>query len=122
MLQTFGPYTPVRRAGNLLFVSGQVGVDPATRTAPTDVADQTKQVLSNLRDVLATIHASLDDVVKTTIYLQNIDDFAAVNQVYEQLFNTPRPARSTVEVAALPEVAGGTTLLVEIEAVAWKES
>lgn len=121
MTTTYGPYTPVRSAGNLLFVSGQVGIDPATKTAPVDVEGQTKQVLKNMTAALENAGASMQDVVKTTIFVTNVDDFAKVNNVYELFFDTPRPARSTVEVAGLPKVAGDTKLLVEIEALAYKE-
>lgn len=122
MTQTFGPYTPVRQAGNMYFVSGQVGVNPNTKTAPADVTGQTEQVLANLKNVLATVDLTLNDVVKTTIYVTDMGTFADINAVYEQYFDAPRPARSTVGVRELPHVAGDTTLLVEIEAVAYKES
>lgn len=122
MNQTFGPYTPVRQVGNFLFVSGQVGVDPVTKTAASDVVAQTKQVFTNLAAVLQTAGVTLDDVVKTTVFLTDMGDFAAINGVYEQNFTaTPRPARSTVAIRELPRVAGKTALLVEIEAVAYKE-
>jgi 2-iminobutanoate/2-iminopropanoate deaminase len=120
-MTTYGPYTPVRPAGNLLFVSGQVGVNTTTKTAAPDVSEQTKQVFRNMAAVLETNGASLRDVVKTTVFLTNMDDFAAMNAVYEQLFEVPRPARSTVCVRELPRVGGDTALLVEIEAVAYKE-
>ena len=117
----YGPYTPVVRAGDLLFVSGQVGVDPNTKTASPYLELQTRQALQNLQAVLATAGAELSDVVKTTIYLVNMDDFQRVNVLYEQFFAAPRPARSTVGVSALPRVAGNTRLLFEIEAVAYRE-
>jgi reactive intermediate/imine deaminase len=119
---TFGPYTPVRKAGNFYFISGQVGVDPLTKTASADVAQQTKQVLYNLESLLAEQNLTMNDVIKTAIFVTNIDDFASVNAVYETFFDNPRPARSTVQVAALPKVAGETPLVVEIEAVAYKEA
>jgi 2-iminobutanoate/2-iminopropanoate deaminase len=121
-MTTYGPYTPLRRAGNLLFVSGQVGVNPDTKTAPADAAAQATQALRNLKNVLNGAEANLGDVVKTTVYLTNMDDFAAVNAAYEQAFGVPRPARSTVAVRELPHVAGGTALLVEIEATAFKDA
>lgn len=116
--QTFGPYSPVRQAGNLYFVSGQVGVDPATKQAADDVRQQASQALENLRNTLADANLTPDDVVKTTIFLVNMDDFAAVNEVYQEFFAAPRPARSTVGVAELPRVAGDTPIKVEIEAIA----
>jgi 2-iminobutanoate/2-iminopropanoate deaminase len=121
MNQTFGPYTPIRRAGATYFVSGQVGVNPKDKTAPPDVAGQTERALLNLEAVLATEGLTLNDVVKTTIFVTDMGAFAEVNAVYEQRFDTPRPARSTVGVKELPRVGGGTDLLVEIEAVAYKE-
>jgi 2-iminobutanoate/2-iminopropanoate deaminase len=121
-MTTYGPYMPVRQAGNLLFVSGQVGVDAATKTAAPNITEQTRQVLLNMTQVLANNGTSLNDVVKTTVFLTNMDDFAAMNAVYEQLFDAPRPARSTVCVRELPRVGGDTALLVEIEAVAYKEA
>lgn len=122
MTAIYGPYTPVRRAGNLLFVSGQVGVDPASRRAPTDVAVQTTQALQNMENVLRDSGASLQNVVKTTVYLTNMDDFAQVNEAYERAFASPRPTRSTVAVRELPRVGGETPILVEIEAIAYKEA
>lgn len=121
-MTAYGPYTPVRPAGNLLFVSGQIGVDAKTKTASQDVTEQTKQVLHNLEQVLQGSNASLGDVVKTTVFLTNMDDFSAMNAVYEQFFAAPRPARSTVCVHELPRVGGDTSLRVEIEAVAYKET
>jgi 2-iminobutanoate/2-iminopropanoate deaminase len=121
-MTTYGPYTPVRRAGNLLFVSGQIGVDPITKTASLTVTEQTTQALHNMAQVLEEAGVSLHDVVKTTVFLTNMDDFTAMNTAYEQAFiTTPRPARSTVGVRELPQVGGSTTLRVEIEAVAYKE-
>ena len=121
MSQTFGPYTPVRKSGNHFFISGQIGVDPVTKTASEDISTQTTQALNNMKDLLVDNNLSMNDIVKTTIFVTDIDDFGTVNAVYETFFDTPRPARSTVQVAALPNVAGNTKLLVEIEAVAFKE-
>jgi 2-iminobutanoate/2-iminopropanoate deaminase len=121
-MSTYGPYTPVRQAGNLLFVSGQVGVNPSTKTAPTDAAGQASQALLNLKSTLEDAGASMNDVAKTTVFLANMDDFAMINTVYEQAFEAPRPARSTVAVRELPRVAGDVALLVEIEAVAYKDA
>lgn len=113
-IKPLGPYTPAIRAGNLLFVSGQIGIDPATgKLAPGGVAAEAKQLLENLRGLVTAGGSSLDKVVKTTIFLTNIADFAAVNEVYAQYFPSEPPARSTIQVVALP---GGA--LVEIEATA----
>jgi 2-iminobutanoate/2-iminopropanoate deaminase len=121
MTQTFGPYTPVRKAGSLWFVSGQVGVNPQTKIASTNISDQTEQALSNLKDVLREQGLTMNMVVKTTIFITDMSNFGAVNAVYEKFFSAPRPARSTVEVSALPKVADDTVLLVEIEAVVSQE-
>jgi 2-iminobutanoate/2-iminopropanoate deaminase len=121
-MSTYGPYTPVRQAGNLFFVSGQVGIDPSTKTAPTDAAGQASQALLNLKNALEYAGASMNDVAKTTVFLTNMDDFAMINTAYEQAFKIPRPARSTVAVRELPRVAGDVALLVEIEAVAYKDA
>jgi 2-iminobutanoate/2-iminopropanoate deaminase len=120
-MTTYGPYTPVRSAGNLLFVSGQVGVDAATKKAALTVAEQTKQALDNMESVLAGSGASRGDVVKTTVFLTDMADFAEMNTVYEQMFEAPRPARSTVCVRELPRIGGDVAIRVEIEAIAYKE-
>lgn len=120
-MTTYGPYTPVRRAGDLLFVSGQVGIDPTTKKAISDILQQTEQALNNLKNALENEGASLDDIVKTTVFLTHMDNFEAMNGAYEKVFATPRPARSTVGVRELPRV-GDVPLLVEIEAVACKEA
>jgi 2-iminobutanoate/2-iminopropanoate deaminase len=111
---------PVKKAGDFYFVSGQVGVRPDAKTAAEDISQQTNQALGNLKSVLQEAGLSLANVVKTTVFLTNIGDFAAMNEVYEQAFTVPRPARSTVAVKELPRIAD-KPLLVEIEAVAYKE-
>ncbi|MEK7152903.1 MAG: Rid family detoxifying hydrolase [Patescibacteria group bacterium] len=116
--RVFGPYSPVRKAGDLYFVSGQIGVDPATKTASADIAEQTHQVFANLKDVLTSVGLDLDRVVKTTIFLTDMADFAVVNEVYVGYFAEPRPARGTVAVKELPRVAGDIPIKIEIEAVA----
>ena len=109
-----GPYSQAIQTGNLLFTAGQVALDPATgELVGTDVAAQTEQVLRNLRAVLAAAGTDFAHVIKTTVFLQSMSDFAAMNAVYARHFPEPFPARSTVEVGALPK--GG---LVEIECVA----
>jgi 2-iminobutanoate/2-iminopropanoate deaminase len=121
MDQTMKPqtsYSSVREVGNLLFVSGQVGVNPANGAAPKDVAGQTERALLNLENLLQKARASLDDVIKTTVFLTDMANVEAMNTVYEQRFGMPRPTRSTVGVKELPRMAGDTELLVEIEAVA----
>jgi 2-iminobutanoate/2-iminopropanoate deaminase len=109
-----GPYSQAIRVGDLVFTAGQVALDAAGgELVGSDVATQTEQVISNLRAVLAAAGTGLEQVVKTTVFLQRMSDFAAMNAVYARHFPEPFPARSTVEVGALPK--GG---LVEIECVA----
>lgn len=109
-----GPYSQAVRVGQLVYTAGQVALDPATgQLVEGDVAVQTERVLRNLQAVLEAAETGLTRVIKTTVFLQNMDDFAAVNAVYSQFFSEEPPARSTVAVAALPKGA-----LVEIEAVA----
>lgn len=121
MTQTFGPYTPIRKVGDFYFVSGQIGVNLADMSANQDVKTQTSQALDNMSQLLETQGLAMDHVVKTTIFVTDMNDFKEVNQVYETYFHSPRPARSTVQVAGLPKVAGDTVLKVEVEAVAYKE-
>ena len=110
-----GPYSPAVRAGDWLVLAGQVGLDPATGTiVDGGVEAQARQVLANIAAVLGDCGASLTDVAKTTIFVTNIGSFADVNAVYAEAFGDHRPARSTVEVSALP---GGA--LVEIETWAY---
>ena len=109
-----GPYSHAVRAGGLLFCSGQVALDPETHTlVGDDAAAQAEQVMSNIRAVLAEAGADLGAVVKTTVFLDSMDDYAAVNEVYARAFGGHRPARSAVAVAGLPVGA-----LVEIEVIA----
>ena len=111
-----GPYSQAVKAGNTVYVSGQLPIDPATGAfAGADIASQTRQSLTNLKNILNAAGADLCDVVKTTVYLANIADFAAMNEVYAQFFRAPFPARAAFEVACLPKTA-----LVEIECVAVK--
>jgi 2-iminobutanoate/2-iminopropanoate deaminase len=112
--QAVGPYSQAIVAGGFLFSAGQIGIDPAKgKLVDGDVQDQARQVMKNLAAVLAAAGATLDDVVKTTIYLTTMDHFAAVNEVYATHFDPIKPARSTVAVASLPLGA-----LVEIDVVA----
>ncbi|HUY11866.1 MAG TPA: RidA family protein [Candidatus Dormibacteraeota bacterium] len=109
-----GPYSQAILAGDELFCSGQIPLDPASgEIVGGDAKTQARQVLANLQAVLTAANFSAADVVKTTIYLVDINDFAAVNSEYEKLFDASRPARSTVAVAALPRGAR-----VEIDAIA----
>ena len=117
MAKTYGPYSPIRKSGNILFVSGQVGLNPETESVPEGVSAQTTQALQNMDAVLHTVGASLSNVVKTTVFLTNMDDFATMNEAYAQMFPEPRPARSAIAIKELPRVPGGK-LVVEIEAIA----
>lgn len=108
-----GPYSQALDLGNLVFVSGQIPVNPATGTMPEDVQDQARQSLANLKAILAEAGLSMTDVVKTVVFLADLNDFAAVNEVYAQAFAEPFPARSCVQVAGIPKGAK-----VEIECIA----
>lgn len=105
-----GPYSPAIKTGNLVFVSGQTGFNPVTRELE-GIEAQTKQVLANLETVLGSAGLSLADVVKATIFLTDITDFAAVNAVYREIMGDAPPARTTVAVAALP---GGASIEIEV--------
>jgi len=112
--QAIGPYSQAIKAAGLVFCSGQIALDPATGTiAGSDVDQQTERVLKNLAAVLAAAGSGLDRVVKTTVFLKNMGDFAAMNEVYGRHFRTTPPARSTVEAARLPK-----DVLVEIDVIA----
>lgn len=110
-----GPYSQAVQGGDYVFVSGQLPIDPATgEFAGSDIASQTRQSLSNIKAILADQGLSMDHVVKTTVLLDSIGDFAAMNEVYASFFTGECPARAAFEVSALPKAA-----LVEIEAIAY---
>jgi 2-iminobutanoate/2-iminopropanoate deaminase len=109
-----GPYTQAIRAGSLLFVSGQVPLDPATGAlVDGDIAAQTRRVLQNVGAILEAAGVSFDQVVRTTVFLTDMNDFAAMNEVYATCFTSPAPARATVQVSRLPKDAR-----VEIDVIA----
>ena len=109
-----GPYSLGVWAGDLLFVSGQTPIDPATGTVASDnVTEQAHQTIKNVRAILEAAGLTLDNVVKATVFIKNMNDFDAINEVYASYFQKPYPARSCVEVARLPR-----DVLVEIEVVA----
>ena len=110
-----GPYCHAKLAGNTLYTSGQLGLDPATGALAQGVEAQARQALENLGAVLKAAGMDFSDVVKTTVFLADINDFAAINAIYAEYFTGEAPARSCVQVAALPKGA-----LFEIEAVAVK--
>lgn len=112
--QAIGPYSQGIKAGNLLFVSGQTPLDPATGAlVDGDIATQTRRVLDSLGAILTAAGTSFDRVVRTTVYLADMSDFAAMNDVYGTYFSGPAPARSTIQAARLPRDAR-----VEIDAIA----
>lgn len=112
--QAIGPYSQAVRAGGFVFCSGQIPLDPQTMTIVEDgITIQTRRVLQNLSEVLAAAGSSLDRVVKTTVFLKDMNMFAEMNAVYGEFFKNEPPARATVEVARLPK-----DVLVEIEVVA----
>ena len=111
-----GPYSAAIRAGSTVYVSGQLPADPATGAFPEGIEAQTRQSLTNLKAILEAEGLSMANVVKTTVLLSDIDNFAAMNGVYAEFFSAPYPARAAFQVAALPKAA-----LVEIEAVAVAE-
>ncbi len=109
-----GPYSQGIKAGKTIYVSGQIPIDPATgEFAGQDIETQTRQSLTNIKNILKEAGADMSDVVKTTVLLKDIADFAAMNKVYAEFFTEPYPARAAFQVAAIPKGA-----LVEIEAVA----
>ena len=110
-----GPYSQAIRAGDFLYVSGQIPVDPATGNVPAEIAAQARQSLENLKAIVTEAGYSLADIVKTTIFAADIANFAAINEVYAEYFSKDAPARSFVAVKDLPKGVG-----LEIEAVAWR--
>ena len=112
--QAIGPYSQAVRAGSLLFVSGQIPIDPATGVIITGgIPEQTRRVFENIDAILQAAGASLDRVVRTTVYLADMGDFGAMNEVYATFFSAPAPARSTIQAARLPRDAR-----VEIDVIA----
>lgn len=112
-----GPYSQAIHADKFIFVSGQLPIDPATgEFAGEDIASQTRQSLTNIKNILACEGLTMENVVKTTVLLKNIGDFGAMNEVYATFFEKDCPARAAYEVAAIPKGA-----LVEIEAIAFAE-
>ena len=109
-----GPYSQAVRAGNLLFVSGQVALDPANgQIIEGDIAAQAHRILQNIGGILSAAGLTFDHIVRTTVFLADLNDFAAMNEVYDAYFRSPAPARSTVQVARLPRDAR-----LEIDAIA----
>lgn len=114
--EAVGPYSAYRIVGNTMYISGQLGLDPKTNNLAKTIEEQTKQSLTNLKNILELNNFSMKDIVKTTVLLSDISNFSAVNEIYETFFSKPYPARSAFAVKDLPKNA-----LVEIEAIAIKE-
>ena len=108
-----GPYSQAIVTNNMVFTSGQIPVNPATGEIPAGIEAQAEQVFANLKNILDASGSGIDKVIKTTVFMQNMSDFAAVNKIYETYFTEPYPARSCVEVAKLPK-----DVLIEVEAIA----
>ena len=113
--KAIGPYSQGILWNDLIFASGQIPVNPANGEIPAGIKEQTKQVLENVSAILKSSGSSIENVIKTTVFIKNMNDFAEMNSVYETYFIKPFPARSTVEVARLPK-----DVLVEIEVIAYK--
>lgn len=112
--KALGPYSQAIKAGGFVWCSGQIPIDPAVgAVTATTIEGQTRQAIANLKQVLEAAGASLDRVVKTTVFIKDMNDFAALNAVYAEMFGATKPARSCVEVARLPK-----DVKLEIEAVA----
>jgi 2-iminobutanoate/2-iminopropanoate deaminase len=115
--KAIGPYSAAVRVGSFVYTAGQIGIDPATgEVVPGGIEAETRQVLTNLKHILEAAGTSLEHVVKTTVFLRDINDFARMNAVYAEFFTANPPARSAVQAAALPK-----GVAVEIEAVAFVE-
>jgi 2-iminobutanoate/2-iminopropanoate deaminase len=113
--KALGPYSQAIRAGQFLFVSGQVPVDPATgELISGSIAEQTRRALQNVAEILSAGGASFQHVVRTTVYLADLSDFGAMNEVYATFFTAPQPARSTIQAARLPKDAR-----IEIDVIAF---
>ena len=110
--QALGPYSQGIVMGNILFTSGQIGINPENGQVAADIEGQARQALKNVKAVVEAGGGSMDDVVKTTVFVKDMNDFAKVNEIYAEFFTEPYPARSCVEVARLPK-----DLLVEMEAI-----
>ena len=110
-----GPYSQAVDCGPFVFASGQIPIDPATGNIPEGITEQTRQSLSNVKAILEAAGLTMDNVVKTTVFLADMNDFAAMNAVYAEAFSAPFPARSAVDVRTLPK-----NVLVEIEVIAAK--
>ena len=110
-----GPYSQAIKIGNFLFISGQIPVDPESgKLVEEDIGAQTHQVLKNIKAIVEAAGGTLNNVVKVTVYLDDMDDFAEMNEVYSQYFSESKPARAAIEVSRLPK-----NVKIEIEAIAY---
>lgn len=107
-----GPYSQAIISGGMLYTSGQIPINPATGEIPDGVEAQTRQALTNVKNLIEASGASIDNVVKTSVFIKNMNDFAKINEIYAEFFTEPYPARSCVEVARLPK-----DVLLEIETI-----
>ncbi|NDO19059.1 RidA family protein [Lachnospiraceae bacterium MD329] len=107
-----GPYSQAITAGNTLFTSGQIPIDPATGNIPEGVEAQARQALTNVKNLIAAAGGDIANTIKTTVFIKDMNDFAKINEIYAEFFTEPYPARSCVEVARLPK-----DVLLEIEAI-----
>ncbi len=107
-----GPYSQAIKVGNMLFTSGQIPVNPENGEIPEGVEAQAMQAMTNVKNLIEASGASMDNVVKTTVFIKNMEDFATINSIYAEFFTKPYPARSCVEVARLPK-----DVLLEVEAI-----
>ena len=110
-----GPYSAGIKIGNMIFTSGQIPINPIDGSMPSDIKEQTRQAINNIKGILSEEGYTLNDVVKTTVFIMNMNDFAAINEVYAEMFGDHKPARSCVQVAKLPKGAN-----IEIEVIASK--
>ena len=108
-----GPYSQAIVVGDIIFTSGQIPVNPVTGIISEGVGIQANQVFENLKNILEEAGTSMENVIKTTVFIKNMEDFAIINEIYEKYFTNPYPARSCVEVARLPK-----DVLIEVEAIA----
>lgn len=112
------PLSQFYRSGNLLFISGQVGIDASTDNIPDDFESQLGHVFENLQQVLTSAGANKEQVIKTTVYMTDLTQFGQMNAAYMEFFGQHKPARTTVGVAGLPQFPGDPTVFIEIEAIA----
>ncbi|MGL4741752.1 MAG: RidA family protein [Sarcina sp.] len=108
-----GPYSQAINVGNLIFISGQIPINPINNEIPSSIEEQTEQVLENIKAILCSAKVDFSNVVKTTVFLDDLENFNEMNKVYEKYFNETKPARSTVEVSRLPK-----DVKIEIETIA----